>query len=495
MKKSQPILSAAKFAERCYRLALFLFLFVCILVCIPEILSAQNCSSSTPTYTIDMTGNPDSIWTSPSVGRAGQCCNVKSPDVCILFKITLDTNAVGVRVEISGGTGTTDYQNNCGNTTPVGSVMCLTGKGPHNLTVCKPGGNNQVYKIYSIPRAYAPIKTTYISQTCSTKVIVVGMKESTINWSSLSGTQYNSNLSCTSGCDTAIVKPNSTFPQYVDYQVCGTPDNACNTTKVCDTVRVYFVTQLGVSISPKNGYLCDGNPSLQLTATATGGKPPYQYEWNTTSKTTSITATPGKYYVKVKDLLNCYIATDTVVVTKVTNPDPVVSGDSILCEKTKNKTYSVVNDTGSTFSWSVTGGTIASGAGTNAVTVDWGSSGSGIVSVTQKYKTTGCTGTKNLNIKLNPLPDPVITGDTVICELTKNVAYSVTKNTGNSYSWSISGGKITSGANSNVILVTWGSYGTGSLTVTETVTATACKKSVNKVITLNSRPPKKSILR
>lgn len=402
MKKSQLILWTAIKAARCYWLALFLFF--CVLISIPNMLSAQNCSSTTPKYSIDMTGNPDSIWTSPSVGRAGQCCNVNAPDLCILFTITLDTNAVGVRVEISGGTGTTDYQNNCGNTTPVGSVMCLTGKGPHNLTVCKPGGNNQVYKIYSIPRAYAPIKTTYISQTCSAKVIVVGMKESTIKWKSITNSQYNANLSCTTGCDTTIVRPTSTFPQYVDYQVCGQPDNACDTTSVCDTVRVYFVPPLSVSISPDNGYLCDGNPSLQLAATASGGKSPYQYEWSTSEKTTSITATPGTYYVKVKDVLNCYIATDTVKVTKMPNPNPVITGDSIICEQTKNIVYSVPNDTGSSYSWSVTGGTITSGANSNMVLVNWGTKGTASLSVTETIKTTGCNTTVQFKVTLKNKP-------------------------------------------------------------------------------------------
>jgi hypothetical protein len=60
-------------------------------------LSAQNpCNSGVPFYQMDLTGNPDSIWISPNVARNDNCCSTTSPDRCIGFLVTLDSNSVGI---------------------------------------------------------------------------------------------------------------------------------------------------------------------------------------------------------------------------------------------------------------------------------------------------------------------------------------------------------------------------------------------------------------
>ena len=38
----------------------------------------------------------------------------------------------------------------CGPISPVGSPLCLSGAGPHSITFCKPGNNNNEYSITSV---------------------------------------------------------------------------------------------------------------------------------------------------------------------------------------------------------------------------------------------------------------------------------------------------------------------------------------------------------
>ena len=77
-------------------------------------------------------------------------------------------------------------------------------------------------------------------------------------------------------------------------------------------------------------------------------------------------------------------------------------------------TYSVTLNAGSSYLWTVTGGAIVGGQGTNSITVDWGSTGMmGQVEVTE---TNACTQGEAviLDVEIHPLQTSVITGPTVV---------------------------------------------------------------------------------
>jgi beta-glucanase (GH16 family) len=77
--------------------------------------------------------------------------------------------------------------------------------------------------------------------------------------------------------------------------------------------------------------------------------------------------------------------------------DPISGNTSIF--KNQSVTYSNSSTAGATYNWSVTGGTIASGQGTNSISVDWATS-DGTVSLA---KTLGCgTGNFSLDATLQP---------------------------------------------------------------------------------------------
>src|SRR4051812_22591538 len=100
-----------------------------------------QCGPSTPSFTANLIGSPTGTYTSPSIVRADTCCGSSAPDKCLKFTIFLDANAIGINFDIISGAvppGALFYQINCGPPIAVGTPICLSGAGPHNLTFCKP---------------------------------------------------------------------------------------------------------------------------------------------------------------------------------------------------------------------------------------------------------------------------------------------------------------------------------------------------------------------
>lgn len=78
-----------------------------------------------------------------------------------------------------------------------------------------------------------------------------------------------------------------------------------------------------------------------------------------------------------------------------------------ICEQDPNQTlYAVANTTGSTYQWTVTGGTISTGQGTDAIQVNWQAAGSGSYLVTvQETDANGCEGLPvTCGVTVTPIP-------------------------------------------------------------------------------------------
>lgn len=310
-----------------------LILFFVLCACFSEKLFAQ-CGPGTPVFTVDLTGVPDSNWISPSIARNDTCCGVTAPDKCLKFIITLDSDAVAINFNIVSGAvpgGALFYQINCGPPQALGTPICLNGPGPHVLTFCKPGNNQNTYAITSIPGPTAS-SNIVINDGCIGQLISDGFTENTITWNSIApgapGT-YNSYLSCTSGCDSVTVQAQAGFPPFVDYVVCGVPAAQCVTTTTCDTVRVTFNPTLFVNITPVQPTVCFGQTNTVITANGIGGTPPYTYSWNTGAATQSITVGAGTYLVILGDASGCPPTTDTVIVTSFANTITANAGPDI----------------------------------------------------------------------------------------------------------------------------------------------------------------------
>lgn len=301
-----------------------------------------NCNG-TPTFNVNLTGNPAGTWTSNPEQRAGDCCNPGGDNNCVQFTVTLDPLAEGIIFSVPDGCGASPsgalfYQVDCGPLTSVGSPLCLNGTGPFVITFCKPGNNENCYSITSVP-APATGGDVVTADGCRDTLTVSGVTAASTSWTSISpGTpgQYNNylnNLANTqpgvsgtpyTGQTTVVVTPQPGYPPVIHYQVCGTVIGGCSSASFCDTVSVSIFPNLFAQINPANPTICFGSPGTTLTAVPIGGTAPYNYLWTGPSSngatTSSILASvPGVYTLSITDATGCPAATTTVTVTQFTN--------------------------------------------------------------------------------------------------------------------------------------------------------------------------------
>lgn len=154
-----------------------------------------------------------------------------------------------------------------------------------------------------------------------------------------------------------------------------------------------------------------------------------------------------------------------------------ISGNTTVCAGTTGEAYSVVNTSGSIYYWTITGGTQASGGNTNSITVDWGPTGMmGEVKVVEKNS---CSYGSPVILPITiPAIAPssisgfnVIDGKDYVGEYSTGIVYSVTNQTGYTYTWTITGGTQASGGTTNSITVDWGPFGNGNVRVVSNNTA------------------------
>ncbi|HQI70982.1 MAG TPA: SprB repeat-containing protein, partial [Bacteroidales bacterium] len=274
-----------------------------------------NCTSNTPFYSLNLVGNPGGTWTSPSFTRQGQCCGVSNPDRCLEFEVMLDPSAVGLVFSISSGAippGAIYYNVNCGPPMAVGTGICLNTPGPHYLTFCKPGNNENTYSITSISAPFVS-PDQYASAGCPATVNATGFDATTIIWNDITGNGlYNSYLSCTIACSTVVVTPQAGHPVYADYQICGESaiEGCLDGVIFCDTVRIFFLDDISLSVNPNPGEFCAYESGVSLTGTISNGLPPYTMYWTDNidgtgliidNDNTYFTSIPGTYSFVVQD--------------------------------------------------------------------------------------------------------------------------------------------------------------------------------------------------
>lgn len=158
-------------------------------------------------------------------------------------------------------------------------------------------------------------------------------------------------------------------------------------------------------------------------------------------------------------------STVTMNVTLDAKPVPTITGPDSVCTLEPGVKYTTQAAFGMTYNWTVTGGTITAGAGTDAIEVDWGTSSSGTVQV-QTIPINTCDTTVSISVVIVPPPSPGITGSPDTCEF-KSSTFSSPLHLGTTYNWSATGGFITGGQGTQNITVSWGSAGAGLVTLIE----------------------------
>lgn len=277
-------------------------------------------------------------WISDVLDRAPeQCC---SPPLhtsrCVRFNVYTHEDAQMLNFEINSGASPPghSYSLNCGPWVPMGTPVCLTGPGPHCVLVCKPGGNENSFRITQSRAADISPPIT-IGEGCQDTIWVSGLIVPTIQWTIVNpGPAYNSYLSATAAVEEVYVSspPLAAGISFFDVEVRGEIDGACSGVYFIDTVRINLVSDKELTILPEDPVICYGGTPISLTAHAAGGLPPYTYLWSTGATTQSITVgTEGNYSVQVWDATDCPVIEATTFVKTFESPIRVEVGDGEVC--------------------------------------------------------------------------------------------------------------------------------------------------------------------
>ncbi|GAB3577922.1 T9SS type B sorting domain-containing protein [Hymenobacter daeguensis] len=306
----------------------------------------------------------------------------------------------------------------------------------------------------------------------------------TYSWSPATG------LSSTTVANPTFTLTNTgTTPNPVVFTLTATTANGCvATSTVTVTVNPAAVANAGPAVA-----VCDGK-RVTLGTTALAG---YTYSWSPATSLSSATAAQPvltgvntgtapitQTYTLTATTANGCVSTSTVVVT--INPRPAaeaITGPASVCPTVTGIAYSVVNPAATAYTWLINGGTIASGQGTPAITVNWGVASTGGYVKVFRLNAQGCSSdTTTLPIIINQRLQtvrPTGPGDIVavaplprsVCQADGPYTYiSGVFANGSSYSWQIIGGTQVSTAQ-NTVTVNWNPVTVptlGKIVVTET---------------------------
>ncbi len=181
------------------------------------------------------------------------------------------------------------------------------------------------------------------------------------------------------------------------------------------------------------------------------------------------------------------LQTFTVTINPLPTPSFIFGPDTV-CENSV-ASYFIIPAAGSTYQWSVAGGTISGVDTLFFVSVTWGSAGPGFISV-QETNAAGCFANQDTTIFINPQPAPIlVNGNNSICSTDTMQWYYTPVDTSSTYTWNVTGGTIISiSSETDSILVNWGTSLTGTISAWETNSLGCSSDSVVFLVTLNPQP-------
>lgn len=150
-----------------------------------------------------------------------------------------------------------------------------------------------------------------------------------------------------------------------------------------------------------SGGMCHGDSLGSINSFITGGLPPYSFNWSTGDITQDLrNLAAGEYQLTVSDSNDCSNSQSA----EITQLDRVATSDITglkVVSEADVSIYSVNQTPGSIFSWIAEGGNIIAGLSGNSITVQWGETGEGTISVceTDKYNCSGDTVTLEVQIE------------------------------------------------------------------------------------------------
>ena len=306
-----------------------------------------------------------------------------------------------------------------------------------------------------------------------------GTSAITVTWNTPGAQNVSVNYTNASGCTAAAP---TVYPVTVNT---GTTPTIAGTSTLCVNSGYFtYTTQPGMSAYTWNissgGVINYGSGTNAITVTwvASGA------QWvsvNFTNPSGCISPNP---------------TTLNVTVNPVPGPAGSITGTTTVCGGTNGVAYSVAPITGATaYVWALpAGATIASGANTNTITVNFAANASSGVIIVNGNNTCGDgQASPPFDVTVNPLPDPAgtITGPANVCEPATGLVYTVPAiNNATGYTWTVPAGvNITGGGTTNSITADFGASSvSGNITVLGTNTCGNGTISPNFAVTVNPVP-------
>lgn len=413
------------------RTSFFRALFLLVLIFLSASRLIAQCGTGTSDiHFVDFSAAKDTSQ-SISAARNGTACvgTTGSDNSCVRFNVILNPGSDLLNFSTNQITGASFYSIDCGPLIPIGTPACITGKTSVCISFCKPGSNAVTYTL----TASSTIKASadlLLRQNCSGTMSVTGVTAATVNWTSVYpgvAGAYNNYLSAVTGATSITVTPQTGAPEYIDYEVSGT--GTCTGLRR-DTIRVYTVAPMTVSVTPANPTICSGS-SVSLTTTVTGGNAPYTYSWNSGETSTSITASvAGTYTVSVNDnTVGCPAVNASAVVASSITPDAPTSVGTAVCYG--NTATLTATAPGGTYQWfdAASAGNLLTA--TTAYTTPALS-----VATTYYVQTTvnGCTSARTaVPVSVTPVPVAPTVAPATVCETTTATLTATAP--GGSYEW------------------------------------------------------------
>ncbi|WP_426061587.1 gliding motility-associated C-terminal domain-containing protein [Hymenobacter sp. B1770] len=308
-------------------------------------------------------------------------------------------------------------------------------------------------------------------QTCPNVGVAIGgtaVAGTTYAWAPATG------LSSTSVLNPTVTLPNTGTTSLTQvYTLTATTANGCmSSSTVAVTVNPAPTVNAGPDVAVCDrrqvtlgtpalaGYTYSWSPAAGLSS-ATAAQPVFTGT-NTTANPLLVTLT-----LTATSAAGC-VSTDAVVVTVNPRPAPeAITGPISVCPTVTGIAYSVPTPTATAYTWLVTGGTIASGQGTPAITVNWRAASNNASVKVFHLNAQGCSSdTTTLLVIINQRLQtvrPTGPGDiTAVAPLPQSVCQSDGPYTyrsgiftnGSSYAWEIIGGTQVSTAQ-NTVTVNW----------------------------------------